>query len=791
MDLTQSELLLRQAETAAAALLNALTDEICVVDGSGQLVAVNEAWERAAGSSHGYLAGTGVGQNCLDVCRIAAAAGTSDAGDAVLGLTSVLRKSTDEFSMEYEWTEGDRRRWFRLTATALANQSGAVISHREITERRKAQEALRLSGELHQVGPLFESFLPALVRNLASALDVRHAFLSECVEHSPGRLQLLTHWAGDGYGDLFSYDTVGTPCERVLTGQSATFPSGLQRLFPEDKWLTEVEAESYIGVPLRDPSGKVLGHLAVIDTKPLADPAFAETTLRVFAARATPELVRRKIEHRLADQARLLDYAADAIIGTDGDLVITYWNKAAEAIYGWPAEEVLGRNTQEILKTHITPERRAEAQRLARESTPHHGEFIQHRRDGSEIEVDSTIVAFSDPEGRISGYVGINRDITERKRVEAALRQAERNTQAILEAIPDMMFRLDRDGRFLDFKPARDLAPLVPPSAFLGKLVTDVLPQDLAQANLEMIRVCLRTGETQTLVYQLIEDGVPRDYESRVIPLADNEVLAVVRAYTSRPGRDVGAPRLSEDTSGDAFQRWSQLPGQHDKANVLIAAEDFSLTRLLRRTLLQSGHKTITAGTAIEAVSLAGTAAPDLILLDGTLPGTTAAGILREIRDVSLAPIIVLLPAEGEDDAPNALRSGADDFIRKPVSAAELNARAETVLRRRFRPVDQVSMRLELGDLVIEPAARSVTVAQTPIVLTPTEYKLLYELAIAAGRVLTHDEILDRVWGNGYAGDYELLRTYVRNLRRKLGDEPGRPRFLRSEHGVGYRLMRP
>jgi PAS domain S-box-containing protein len=791
LDTARAELLLRQAEGTNEAFLNALTDEICILDGAGRIVAVNEAWKRtSAQGGEVYVSRAEVGENYLDVCRSAGAAGLPEAEQALQGVTAVLRKSTETVSLEYERNSEMGRQWFRLTVTALSQLPGALLSHRDITARRKVEEALRLSGEVDPkqfMSPFFESFLPSLVKNLAIALNTRQAFVTEVLDHTGSRVRLLGLWSGEGFGELFAYETAGTPCAQALSGRTTVFPSGLQKLFPDDEWFRVVGAESYIAVPLIDSSGKVMGHLGAVDDKPLTDAPFAETTLKVFASRATPELERQLLARRHADQAYLIDNAPDAIVGTNQNLEITYWNKSAEKLYGWPAGEAIGRHALEVMGTQPAS---SQAVRAAVQEGGFRGEITQMRRDGSVIEVDATVMAFRGPDGEASGLISINRDITERKQVELALQQSERENEAILQAIPDMMFRMDGDGTFLDFKPARDIQPLIPSTEFLGKRVQDVMPGDLGSKLYEAIQSSLRTSQTLTVNYQLVEEGLLRDYEARLIPTGENEVLSIIRDYTGskQQAGEASSPGRSLVKNGYVVAGAVRRPG--DKPKILVVDQDVQALRFLRRALDHSSRRPIVTSDPEEAVRLAELETPDLVLLDLMLPGEGSFELFREIRQTSpRAAIIVMVPGDREEEAVEALRIGAEDYIRKPILPAEMDARIEAALRRNEARNTPEAELIELGDLVIDASARQVTVAGKPVELTPTEYKLLLEMAQSAGRVLTHHQILDRVWGSGYTDDHELLRSFIRSLRRKLGDHPDNPKFLRSERGVGYRLL--
>jgi len=778
LDVIRAEQLLRQAETASGAFLDALTDEIAILDSAGTIIAVNEAWKRFARNENPAVEGPGVGLNYLDVCERAVADGVEDSRKVLDGLRSVLRKATSQFVMEYEFVTPSERRWFHLTATGLSQMPGALVAHRDITGARKVEEALRLGGQFDVTGQVFESFLPALVKNLAAALNVKIAFLSELVDLPNRRARMIATWEGTGFGDTREYRLEGKPAEQILAGKTCVFASGVRKLFPDDQVLARVEGESYMAVPLLDSSGQVLGHLGIVDTKPIEDVSFAETTLRVFAAPVVPELERRRIERRLAEQSRLIYSAPDAIVGTDDHFTITYWNRAAENTYGWRGEEVLGRDIREVLRTEFTDEDRRQAVQTVMEAGEYRGEVVQYRKDGTAINIGATTMPIRNGAGGLIGLVSINRDISERVLAEQRLRDAEAKTRAIVEAIPDMLFTVDARGKFLSFTPSKDLRPFVPPSEFLGKTVEEIMPPDVAALVMRGIGTCLRSGLTETVEYQLPLDGEIREFEARIVALGGDEVLAIVRDSTAEK-RQARASQGRQ--TGPAVTRSGEKPC------VLAVERDIRALRLVRRVLENAGKNVLMTSDVDEALDFVEMERPDVVLLDLAVFEDEEANVFSELRRLSDAPVLVLGAGEVEGGV-RALRAGADDYITRPFSAAELDARVELALRhhRSGRLVSATPM--EFGELVINPADRMVTVSGERVALTLTEYKLLLELADAAGRVMTHDEILDRVWGPGYAGQYEVLRTFVRTLRQKLGDDARQPRFLLSERGVGYRM---
>jgi DNA-binding response OmpR family regulator len=226
---------------------------------------------------------------------------------------------------------------------------------------------------------------------------------------------------------------------------------------------------------------------------------------------------------------------------------------------------------------------------------------------------------------------------------------------------------------------------------------------------------------------------------------------------------------------------------QDDRVSVLVSDDDHRMRRLLRLNLEQAGYRVLTAEDGPAALDLTELEAPDLILLDIMMPGMDGFTFLQRVREFSDVPVI-LLTAKGEErDKVRGLDLGADDYLTKPFGPAEMLARVRAVLRRR-QPSEEAPTELVLGDLTINLARRRVIRQGQEIHLTPTEYKLLHELATNPGRVILHGELLSRVWGSEYRDEVDYLWTYVRYLRNKIEPDPAHPRFILSEPGVGYLL---
>ena len=252
----------------------------------------------------------------------------------------------------------------------------------------------------------------------------------------------------------------------------------------------------------------------------------------------------------------------------------------------------------------------------------------------------------------------------------------------------------------------------------------------------------------------------------------------------------VAAPAPTPDTA-QRTAHIGRVSRAGERTRILAVDDDPQVLRYVRRTLDDAGYAVTSTNDPREVVKLVEAEEPDLVVLDLKMPGMTGFDILERIREFSGVPVIFLTAQGPGEDTVKALRMGADDYIAKPFSPSELVARIEASLRRRLLP-DQSEVRapLQLEDLAIDFAERRVSVAGKEVRLTATEYKLLYELATHQGQVLTHDQLLHRVWGPEYSGETDLVRSFIRNLRRKLGDDARNPRYVQTEPQVGYRMPR-
>jgi DNA-binding response OmpR family regulator len=226
--------------------------------------------------------------------------------------------------------------------------------------------------------------------------------------------------------------------------------------------------------------------------------------------------------------------------------------------------------------------------------------------------------------------------------------------------------------------------------------------------------------------------------------------------------------------------------------HILLVDDDALLRRSLAFNLEQAGYRASTAANAEDALALATRDPPDLILLDIGLPGMDGLDALRRFQAEVGVPVIFLTARRREMDEVLGLELGADDYITKPFDLDVLLARIKAALRRAGRLEAEPRARsgpLVVGDLVVDPAAHTVTVRGRPVDLAPREFDLLHSLALEAGRVVSTDELLARVWGAEYAGEPQVIYVHVRWLREKLETNPNQPRRLITVRGVGYKLM--
>ena len=279
--------------------------------------------------------------------------------------------------------------------------------------------------------------------------------------------------------------------------------------------------------------------------------------------------------------------------------------------------------------------------------------------------------------------------------------------------------------------------------------------------------------------------GIVEAHGGRIWAESAGVDLGATFTFTLPVANDAGAAAESSRPGGSA------QPGARNRARILAVDDDPAVLRYVRDALSRAGYAPMVTTDPEEALRIVQSDRPRLVLLDLMLPGSDGIELMQSILNVAEVPVI-FLSAYGRDEViARAFEAGAADYMVKPFSPTELVARVRGALRRRLAPSAAEPLEpFVLGDLVIDHAERRVSVAGRAIHLTPTEYELLFELSVNVGRVVTFDALLDRVWGLGRSGEKGSVRTYVKRLRRKLGEDADSPKYILAEPRVGYRMPR-
>lgn len=221
-------------------------------------------------------------------------------------------------------------------------------------------------------------------------------------------------------------------------------------------------------------------------------------------------------------------------------------------------------------------------------------------------------------------------------------------------------------------------------------------------------------------------------------------------------------------------------------AKILVIDDEVEIRRLLKVGLTAHGYVFLEAANGQDGIYQAAMARPDIIILDMGLPDLEGLAVVKQVREWSQIPIIILSVRGQDNDKVNALDLGADDYLTKPFSMSELMARIRVALRHQGNLKDEPV--IQIADLWIDLLRRQVKVAGIEIHLTPTEYDLLKILVTNAGKVVTHRHLLTSIWGNNGQEYSQYLRIYISQLRKKIETDPNQPKYILTEPGVGYRL---
>ena len=318
----------------------------------------------------------------------------------------------------------------------------------EILERRRSEQTLRsiVQGTASVTG---NDFFRSLVCSLATALQVRYALISECADASATRVRTIAFWLGTDFGDNFEYDLSGTPCEQVMSSGSQCYTEQLQALFPNNQDLVTIGAQSYLGIPLQNTNGKLLGHLAVMDDQPMPDGSHKKAILEVFAARAAAEMERKQSEAALrqseAINRSLLAAIPDIMMVVSGDGIFLDFLPSMNTTSLVPATQVVGRSLFEVLPPEV-----ATGRLMAVQQALASGKIQVHEYQlliEEEIRYEESRIVPCGPEEALI----IVRDITDRKRAEAALKNSEEKFSKAFSSSPDFItISTLEEGRFID-----------------------------------------------------------------------------------------------------------------------------------------------------------------------------------------------------------------------------------------------------------------------------------------------------------------------------------------------------
>jgi PAS domain S-box-containing protein len=435
-------------------------------------------------------------------------------------------------------------------ALAVENMKAYEELKHEVTLRRQAEEMLRAIME-GTAGVTGADFFPSLVRHLASALRVRFAFVTESVDGANTRVRSLAFWKGEGFGERFEYEVTGTPCQEVLEGKVASYPRDVQRLFPSDRDLAELGAESYLGIPIFGASGQVIGHLAILHDRPLEEDERRVATLRIFAARAGAELQRQRAEQALREMhqfsQQIVSGASEGIIVYDAELRYLVFNRFMEELTGKRAHEVLGRHAPEVFPFLREKGMEDWLRRALQGEVVTTPDVLVRMPTGREVWESNTYGPHRDAQGNIVGVIALVSDITQRKQAEEALRQA-------LAEVEQLKNRLQAENFYLqeEIRSEHDFVEMVGSSPALLTLlrkVGQVAPTD------STVLIFGETGTGKELIARAIHSRSTRkvrplvkvDCSAISAGLVESELFGHVKgAFTGALERRVGRFELAD-----------------------------------------------------------------------------------------------------------------------------------------------------------------------------------------------------------------------------------------------------
>ena len=457
----------------------------------------------------------------------------------------------------------------------------ALAIVRDVTERVHDEAALRSIAE-GTASVTGEPFFRSLVRHLATALQMKYALLARCVDEPPTRVKTLAFWAGEDFAPELEYDLKDTPCEGVMFGKASSYVSGIQKHFPRDDTLKELSAESYMGVPLQDAEGKVIGHLVVMHDRPLDDVERDMAILRIFASRAGAELVRREAEDALREsEERWRSLVANA---PDHIMTVDRVGRILSINYTMPdltIEGVLGRSVYEFMAPESHEVSRAAIEKAFRSGESSSYEVTRQGSDG-EPQWFSSRVGPVYRDGQVIAAVIIATDITEQKRAEQQLADLAEERGLLLSRTRDFVYRHDAQGVFTYMSPSIEQISGRSIEVWLTHYTEYLTDNPINQKVIEYTEETLRTGKQSPpyLVEVFHADGRRITLEVVENPyFEDGKVAGVVGV-----GRDVTERLQAEEEL--RFQK-SLLESTSEAAidGILVVSSEGKMVSFNRRFL--------------------------------------------------------------------------------------------------------------------------------------------------------------------------------------------------------------
>jgi len=406
---------------------------------------------------------------------------------------------------------------------------------RDISDRKKFQDALQqiAQGTAIATG---DDFFWSLTKHLAQALGVRWALVAELVDGAQERVRTLAIWSDGAPGENFEYDLAGTPCENVVGQTTRHYPRRVQELFPRDRLLAEMGAESYLATPLFDATGRPLGILAVLDDQPMETASTARSVLAIFAARAGAEIERRRAEQALreseAKYRQLFENVADIFYQTDPAGVILEISPSVERL-GYRREALIGTSVLDIYADQA--ERIALVKAVMEQGEVNDFGVRFKTGDGGVIDASVSARLVRGPDGAIRFFEGSVRDISDRKRAEEALRESEAKYRRFFDNVRDIFYVTDASGIITDITPSVERYGYTP-AGLIGTQVLDVYPNPADRA---------------ALVERILQDGEVIDYDLR-LKTGDGRVVpasVTARALLGPNGEFLGVEGALRDIS--------------------------------------------------------------------------------------------------------------------------------------------------------------------------------------------------------------------------------------------------